>query len=110
MRWKRPSTKRIARSRSIASTPRKTAGGRAQVVGFGGIGAGGAPGARRDGRGAAMDLVRDEMAQAGRAMDPAAMALLVDRAGGDVTKLRGDLERLLLYTEGQKRVSREDVA
>ena len=44
--------------------------------------------ARRDGRGAAMDLVRDEMAQAGRAMDPAAMALLVDRAGGDVTKLR----------------------
>jgi DNA polymerase III delta subunit len=31
------------------------------------------------------------------------------RSGTDITKLRGDLERLLLYTEGQKRIGLEDV-
>src|SRR2546430_6788444 len=35
--------------------------------------------------------------------------MLVDRAGGDVTKLRADLDRLLLYTEGRKGISAEDV-
>jgi len=83
---------------------------RAQVVSFGGIGAGGPPGARQDARSVATDLVRGEMTHAGRTIDPPALALLVDRAGGDITKLRGDLERLLLYTEGQKRISREDVS
>ena len=81
---------------------------KASVVVFGGI-ASPTPAMRRDARAIAMDLVRDELTQAGRTMDAAAMALLVDRAGGEVTKLRGDLERVLLYTEGQTRISREDV-
>jgi len=36
--------------------------------------------------------------------------VLVDRAGSDVTKLRGDLERLLLYTEGQERITYDSAA
>ena len=42
-----------------------------------------------------------EFEAAGRTIDPAAVQLLVDRAGGDISKLRGDVERLLLYTEGR---------
>lgn len=82
---------------------------RAQTVVFGGI-QGTNLANRRDARTAAVDLAKDEMARAGRTADPAALSLLVDRAGGDITKLRGDLERLLLYTEGQARISRDDVA
>ena len=82
---------------------------RADTVLFGGMQANTSAG-RRDARTAAADLARDEVVRAGRTIDPAALGLLVDRAGGDITRLRGDLERLLLYTEGQKRISRDDVA
>jgi DNA polymerase-3 subunit delta len=82
---------------------------RAQTVLFGGIQTN-SPAGRRDGRTIAVDLVKDELVRAGRSADPAAVGLLVDRAGGDVTKLRGDVERLLLYTEGRTRITREDVA
>jgi DNA polymerase-3 subunit delta len=81
---------------------------KAQVVAFSGLGDASAAG-RRDGRADATALVQNEMARAGRAMDPAALKELVTRGGTDVTKLRSDLERLLLYTEGQKRISVEDV-
>jgi DNA polymerase-3 subunit delta len=77
----------------------------AQVTEFTGLEGGG-----RGARGIAIDWVKDEMARVGRTMDPAAIHLLVERAGGDVSKLRGDVERLLLYTEGQSRISRDDVA
>ena len=42
-------------------------------------------------------------------IEPDAARLLVSRAGHDITKLRGDVERLLLYTEGRKRISADDV-
>jgi DNA polymerase-3 subunit delta len=58
---------------------------------------------------AATALVQKEIANAQRTIDPAAAKLLVQRGGGDVNRLRGDLERLLLYTEGQKRISADDV-
>jgi DNA polymerase-3 subunit delta len=77
----------------------------AQVTEFSGLEGGG-----RDGRGVALEWVKEEMVRVGRTMDPAAIQLLVDRAGGDISKLRGDVERLLLYTEGQPRISRADVA
>lgn len=80
----------------------------AQVVTFGGLEGEGRSG-RADTR-AAAEWVRSELEQAQRAIDPVAVHLLVDRAGGDITKLRGDLERLLLYTEGRKRITRDDVA
>ncbi len=81
---------------------------KAQVVVFGGLGEA-TPAGRRDGRADAAALVQNEMARAGRAIEPAALKELVGRCGGDISKLRGDLERLLLYTEGQKRVSVDDV-
>ena len=80
----------------------------AQVVEFGGLDGGGPPG-RRDAH-AAADWVRAEFERLQRAIEPEAVQLLVDRAGGDITKLRGDIERLLLYTEGQTRIARADVA
>jgi DNA polymerase-3 subunit delta len=66
--------------------------------------------ARREARAAAAALVQEEIVRAQRTIDPAGAQLLVQRAGGDVSRLRGDLERLLLYTEGQKRISADDVA
>lgn len=80
---------------------------KAQVVEFGGLG--GSANAR-DARGVALDWLKEELARVDRPIDPAAAQLLVDRAAGDITKLRGDLERLLMYTEGQKKISRDDVA
>jgi DNA polymerase III delta subunit len=65
---------------------------------------------RRDTRASAMSLAQEQIARAGKTIDQPALQLLADRAGGDVTKLRGDLERLLLYTEGQDRITRADVA
>jgi DNA polymerase-3 subunit delta len=81
---------------------------KAAVVEFGGfardVGVG-----RREGRQTAGEWLRDELERSGRSIDPDAARLLVDRAGHDITKLRGDVERLLLYSEGRKRVSADDV-
>jgi DNA polymerase-3 subunit delta len=64
----------------------------------------------REARAAAAALVQKEIAGANRTIDPAGAQLLIQRTGGDVSRLRGDLERLLLYTEGQTRISADDVA
>jgi DNA polymerase-3 subunit delta len=64
---------------------------------------------RRDMRREAAAQMQREFAMAGRTVDPKALEMLVERAGGDISKLRGDVERLLLYTEGQKTISRADV-
>lgn len=80
---------------------------KAQVVEFGGFGGGAT---MREARAAASDWLKEELAQAGRPIDPAAAQLLVDRAAGDITKLRGDVERLLMYTQGRKTITRDDVA
>jgi DNA polymerase III delta subunit len=61
--------------------------------------------AGREARAAAATLVQQEVAAAQRTIDPAG----AQRSGGDVGRLRGDLERLLLYTEGQRRISADDV-
>jgi DNA polymerase-3 subunit delta len=66
--------------------------------------------AAREVRAAAAALVQQEVAKAQRTIDPAGAHVLVQRAGADVNRLRGDLERLMLYTEGQTRISAEDVA
>ena len=81
---------------------------KSQVTEFSGLAAESWAG-RRDARAMAVSLLQEALARAGQTMDQAALQLLVDRAGNDITKLRGDLERLLLYTEGQKRISRDDV-
>lgn len=77
------------------------------VVEFGGIRAEG-PGGQREAQTAAAQWVRDEMAREGRAIEPAAVSVLVARAGGDISKLRGDLERLLLFTTGRPSITAAD--
>jgi DNA polymerase-3 subunit delta len=81
---------------------------KAAVVEFGGLSADGAA-ARRESRRTAEDWLREELTRAGRTIEPDAARLIVARAGRDITKLRGDVERLLLYTEGRKRISVDDV-
>jgi DNA polymerase III delta subunit len=65
---------------------------------------------RAEARAAGAKLIQQELEQAHRAIDPAARDLLLDRAGADIARLRADVERLLLYTEGQSRVSFDDAA
>jgi DNA polymerase-3 subunit delta len=53
--------------------------------------------------------VRARVAAAGAEIDPTAARLVAQRAGIDVKRLRGDVERLLLYALGQKTISADDV-
>jgi DNA polymerase-3 subunit delta len=64
---------------------------------------------RRDARRDATEQMVREFQMSGRTIDSAAVQLLVDRAGGDISKLRGDVERLLLYTEGRKTITKTDI-
>jgi DNA polymerase-3 subunit delta len=48
--------------------------------------------------------VRNQVTAAGVQIDPAAARLLAQRAGPDIVRLRGDVDRLLLYALGQKTV------
>jgi len=78
---------------------------RAAVAEFGGlafdaVGRGGSEAAR---------WIQDEASRAGRKIDPDAVRVLVERAGGDTSKLRGDMDRLVLFTEGRPRIGVEDV-
>jgi DNA polymerase III delta subunit len=52
--------------------------------------------------------VRTRVAAGGAEIDPAAARLLVQRAGLDVRRLRGEIDRLLLYALGQKRITVDD--
>lgn len=58
----------------------------------------------------AAERVKEELRLAGRTIDSAGVRLLVERAGGDISRLRGDLERLLLFTEGRAAIAADDVA
>ena len=53
--------------------------------------------------------VRTRVAAAGAEIDAAASRLLAVRAGTDVRRLRGEVDRLLLYALGQTRISVDDV-
>jgi DNA polymerase-3 subunit delta len=64
---------------------------------------------KRDARREAEEQLVRELKMSGRTIDQAAVHVLVDRAGGDISKLRGDVERLLLYTEGRKVITKDDI-
>jgi DNA polymerase-3 subunit delta len=81
---------------------------KASVTEFAGLAADG-PAGRGTARAAVMEQITRELAAQNRTIDPRILHTLVDRAGGDVSRLRDDVERLLLYTEGQSKISREDV-
>ncbi|HEY2904786.1 MAG TPA: DNA polymerase III subunit delta [Vicinamibacterales bacterium] len=53
--------------------------------------------------------VRHRIAAAGAELEPAAARLIAQRAGTDVKRLRGDVDRLLLYALGQKTITVADV-
>jgi DNA polymerase-3 subunit delta len=53
--------------------------------------------------------VRTRIAASGIEIDPKAARLLAERGGLDLQRLRNDVDRLLLYALGQKRVTVEDV-
>src|SRR4051794_17553529 len=53
--------------------------------------------------------VRTRVAAAHAAIEPAAARLVAQRAGIDVKRLRADVDRLLLYTLGQKQITADDV-
>ena len=53
--------------------------------------------------------VRNRVAAAGAAIDPAGSRLIAERAGPDVQRLRNDVDRLLLYSLGQPSITVEDV-
>jgi DNA polymerase-3 subunit delta len=53
-------------------------------------------------------LVRDAVAQAGQQIDPAAARLVAERAGADIGRLRGDVERLLLFAAGKAKIDLRD--
>jgi DNA polymerase-3 subunit delta len=64
---------------------------------------------RVDARQVAARQLKDDLQRLGRTIDARALTLIIDRAGTDISKLRDDTERLLLYTEGRKAISQADV-
>jgi DNA polymerase-3 subunit delta len=58
---------------------------------------------------AAERWVRARVAAAGAEIDAAGARTLAERAGADVARLRGEVDRLLLYALGQKRITLDDV-
>jgi DNA polymerase III subunit delta len=53
--------------------------------------------------------LRNRVGAGGSQIDPAAARLIAQRAGLDVQRLRGDVDRLLLYTLGRKSITVDDV-
>jgi DNA polymerase-3 subunit delta len=56
----------------------------------------------------AEQLVRQAVAGAGQQIEPSAARLIAERAGTDIARLRGDVERLLLFTSGAPKIGVED--
>jgi DNA polymerase-3 subunit delta len=56
----------------------------------------------------AEQLVRRAVADAGQQIEPPAARLIAERAGTDIARLRGDVERLLLFTAGKKKIGVAD--
>ena len=53
--------------------------------------------------------VKNRVAAAGAEIEPLAARRLAERAGPDVKRLRGEVDRLLLYAMGQARITVDDV-
>ena len=53
--------------------------------------------------------VKDRVAKDGMTIDPRAARLVADRVGPDVSRLRADVERLVLYAAGNKAITEADV-
>jgi DNA polymerase III subunit delta len=56
----------------------------------------------------AEQMVRRAAAESGQQIDPAAARLVAERAGVDIVRLRGDIERLMLYAAGKPKITLAD--
>jgi len=56
----------------------------------------------------AEQMVRRAAAESGQQIDPAAARLVAERAGVDIVRLRGDIERLMLYAAGKAKITLAD--
>ena len=56
----------------------------------------------------AEQMVRKAVAEAGQQIDPAAAKLVAERAGVDIVRLRGDIDRLMLYAVGKPKITLAD--
>jgi DNA polymerase-3 subunit delta len=56
----------------------------------------------------AEQMVRKAVAESGQVIEPAAARLVAARAGVDIVRLRGDIERLMLYTTGRPNITLAD--
>jgi DNA polymerase-3 subunit delta len=54
------------------------------------------------------EMVRRLVAESGQQIEPAAARLVAERAGIDIVRLRGDVERLKLYAAGKPRITLAD--
>jgi DNA polymerase-3 subunit delta len=62
----------------------------------------------RDANRAAEALVKQTVSAAGQHIEPAAARLLAERAGTDISRLRADAERLLLFAAGKTVITLQD--
>jgi DNA polymerase-3 subunit delta len=56
----------------------------------------------------AEQMVKKAVAEAGQVIEPAAARLVADRAGFDIVRLRGDIDRLMLYAAGKPGITLAD--
>jgi DNA polymerase III subunit delta len=56
----------------------------------------------------AEQLVRQAITAAGQQIEPTAARLVAERAGADIARLRGDVERLLLFAAGKPKITLGD--
>lgn len=56
----------------------------------------------------AEQMVRQAAADAGQQIEPAAARLVAERAGVDIVRLRGDIDRLLLFAAGKAKITLAD--
>jgi DNA polymerase III subunit delta len=56
----------------------------------------------------AEEMVRRTVAESGQSIERDAARLVAERAGVDIVRLRGDLERLMLYTVGKPQITLAD--
>ena len=56
----------------------------------------------------AEQMVKQVVGNAGQQIELAAARLVAERAGTDIARLRGDVERLLLYTAGSPKITLDD--
>ena len=53
-------------------------------------------------------IVKQAVIGGGQQIDAAASRLVAERAGADITRLRADLDRLMLYTAGKSKITLQD--